>query len=262
MARRLTSLNSIDNAASKKADLVGFPPQTSNWIIQHHDAWSRVTLSSFYKKLAEGALTPKQYTRWILDRTSIAVALAKGARRTSASLHAHRRLPLLEVAERDADWFLQRLANHGLSLHESYSRSHPADRLISLIESATSQPSSLVVSITVLWGYMMVSWQAWALSLRRERTLPTGFDMVANHLSRAESIERLVETQDILDGLLKEPKLADEVEKASKSFEEMLKRANGVLDQTLHIGEQGQAPLCTCGRKGHTPDQCTFKSHI
>lgn len=88
------------------------------------------------------------------------------------------------------------------------------------------------------------------------------FVQVARYLSREESITALVATQLILDELLEGENAWPDYDKAGKTFEEIVRRSCAVLEHASYIAEGNQVPLCVCGRKGHFPSQCTFKSHI
>lgn len=238
------------------------PSTTNNWIIIQHDAWSRATVSSFYQDLRTSSLSSNQCTRWLLDRASVAVAVSRGAARVNSLFGLHSSLPLLPVARHDEQVLLSVVASQNFDIRASYAMSHAAKRLISLIEGATSASSSAVVAITVLWGYMFASYQGWTLSLKRPAPTPGKFHELGTLLCKQESLLYILEAQDLLDNLARDPARANETEKAGKTFGELLKRINDVLDHAIHLGDQGQAPMCVCGRKGHTPAKCTFKSHI
>lgn len=241
------------------------PVSAQNWIIQYHDVWSRLTLSSFYQDLAEQSLSVSQFARWLLDRASISMAVLKAA--TTVSLTLTKRtgrdaLPLLRVAEENTRFLVQYTTMQGLDINSQYRLSHAAKRLVDLMEASTAPDASPIVAITAVWGFMLSSWQAWALCRRRGRGLPPHFENVAQFLSREASITALVETQALLDEMLNKESTLPDFEKAGKTFEEIARRACAVLDHTLYMGEGNQVPLCVCGRKGHLPAQCTFKSHI
>lgn len=233
-------------------------PVTKDWIIEFHDAWSRVTLSSFYSRVERSSLSAPQYAQWAQDRARVAHAVAAAAERTAAG-------PLAKLAAADAAWFgeLARAtdARPGRPLEGQDAVRGVVDRLVRLIDEATAVPAPRIVGLAVLWAYMFVDYQAWSLSQSRVAALPGRFRSVSDHVLRDGAIEGLIHTQDVLDMLLADTKGAG-IEKAKSAFEDVLKLVNDILDQTLYIGEQGQAPLCVCGRKGHLPAQCTFKSHI
>lgn len=258
------------SSAATMARRVGLPTRepppvqrsASAWIIEHHDAWSRLTLSSFYQDLEENSLNATQFARWLLDRTSISMAVYEAATRVSLVLGPQASLPLLNISMQNAKWLAEYTTLNGLDINSKMRLSHAAKRLVELIETTTAPSSPPAVAITTLWGYMLASWQAWSLCLGRGRPIPREFDSIAKYISREESIQALVETQDLLDGLLNEPNATADFSKAGKTFEEVARRASAVLDQTLYMGETGHVPLCICGRKGHMPSQCTFKSHI
>ena len=254
--------NSSSNPSSSNNDNTRL---AEKWIIQYHDAWSRLTLSSFYQHIEERSLNTVQFARWLLDRASISIAILEGATRISLLLNqsnSPQELPLLKIAKENAQFLAETTTLNGLDIHSQYRLSHPAKRLVELIESSTSTDSSLIVAITSIWGYMLASWQAWALCKMRGRPIPNHFKNIADYLSREDSISEIVRTQKLLDQLLSTSTDLPEIEKAGKTFEEIARRSCAVLDHTLYMGEGNHVPLCTCGRKGHYPAQCTFKSHI
>lgn len=239
--------------------------RANQWILKYHDVWSRLTLSSFYKELEERSLSAPQYYRWLLDRTSVSISLVKAATRTNEVLRLAMpgtELPLLSVAKDDAHFLAQYAEMSGFDICSEFRLSHAAYRLVDFIDASTAPEAPLIVAITAVWTYMLASWQAWALCKRRRHTIPPHFSAIAHFLARDESISMLVDTQSLLDRLLEGAQGADDFDKAGKAFEEVSKRSCAVLDHTLYMGNDNQVPLCTCGRKGHFPEQCTFKSHF
>lgn len=232
------------------------------WIIQYHDAWSRLTLNAFYQDLNNRSLSATQYARWLVDRTTISLAVVKAATRASLIAHDNTLLPLVRIAEEDAQFLAEFATLNGFDINSKLPLSHAAKQLVELIETCTAPDSTAVVAITAVWCYMFASWQAWALFChRRGEAVTPPFDRIASHISREDSITQLVATQDELDKLLFSCS-QQEYQKAGKTFEDISRRSSAVLDDALHYGENNRIPLCVCGRKGHVPAQCTFKSHI
>jgi hypothetical protein len=128
--------------------------------------------------------------------------------------------------------------------------------------------AALCVAVTAAWGFMFVSWQGCSLSRRNQAISQGGqhptHSELRHFLSRDESLVRIVESQGVLDSLLSVAGNPVDLGKAEKTFEELLNRRVATLDSALESGQKdGRAPLCVkCGRKGHTGDRCTFKSHV
>lgn len=235
-----------------------------NWIIKHHDIWSRLTLSSFYRELEENSLSPMQYERWLVDCTSISMTVLEAATRTSEMLSLTRpntNLPVLFRATENAEFFVQYAVMNGFDIQSDFHLSHAAQQLIDLLQSSTAPEVSIDVAITAVWCYMLSFWQTWTHVKRRHANVPPHFVLIADFMSRDECIKDISRTEKVLDLLLNE-RSQDEAEKARKTFEQVVTRACAVLDDTLYMGNDSHVPLCTCGRKGHLPTQCTFKSHI
>lgn len=239
------------------------------WIIQYHDEWSRFTLSLFYKAVEERTLSPAQYTCWLIDRTSISIKVLEAATRTNEMLKCSKprmTLPLLSTAKENAEFLAQYIVLNGFDINPNRRLSNAARKLEDVLEASTApDAASLISAITAVWAFMLACWQAWALCKRRGCAIPPHFAPIAEHLARDESISSLVDTQAVLDKLLQEQRGAagkKEFEKAGKIFHDVVTKACAVLDHTMAISDSNHVPLCTCGRKGHLPSQCTFKSHI
>lgn len=256
-----------------------------HWIIKYHDVWSRLTLSSFYKDMENKTLSPSQYARWLVDRTSISITVVEATTRASEMLRMRcgKTLPLLKIARENAEFLAQYTVLNGFDIHSDFKLSHAAKRLVDLIQSTTAPGSSLPVAITSVWAHELSCWQSWTLCSRRSHVIPPHFSPIVTHLARGDAIAAIVDSQSILDELLNEDArahaqqegqkkekgkgaamtaLPPSYEKAEKTFEEIVTRACAILDHTLYMGDGNHVPLCTCGRKGHLPSQCTFKSHI
>lgn len=127
---------------------------------------------------------------------------------------------------------------------------------------------SLCVAVAATWSFLFASWQAHSLSRRNDPISGSGVhpthSEMRHFLSREEALVRIVETQGVLDSLLNVAGNPADLNKAQKTFEELLLRRIAVLDAALESGaKEGKAPLCVkCGRKGHIGDRCTFKSHV
>jgi hypothetical protein len=244
---------------------------SDGWILAHHDAWSRATLSTMFSALAAGSLDPAQFARWLLDRASVARALVHACARVQEMLGDHLELPAMAVAHEEADWLEAYATAHGLDIHSKFKLSYEAQRLVDLIDTATAAGAGVCAAVTAPWCFLMTSWQACALSRHAapdpdapERgPHPTHVEL-RNYLSRDATLVRVVETQSVLDSLLNVTTQHADFAKAQKTFEDVLARAVGTLDRALESSiDAGRAPLCDrCGRKGHTGDRCTFKSHV
>lgn len=114
------------------------PGITDRWILNHHDAWSRSTLSPLFVALAHGALQPDLFLRWLLDRASIARAMAAASERVRGML-AERGIdfPVASVAREEAAYLADYASRFGLDLESPYRLSYEAGRLVELIDSAT-----------------------------------------------------------------------------------------------------------------------------
>lgn len=114
------------------------PGITDRWILNHHDAWSRSTLSPLFVSLAHGALQPDLFLRWLLDRASIARAMAAASERVRGML-AERGMdfPVATVAREEAAYLADYAVHFGLDLESPYRLSYEAGRLVDLIDKAT-----------------------------------------------------------------------------------------------------------------------------
>jgi hypothetical protein len=255
---------------------------SDGWILAHHDAWSRATLSTMFGALAAGCLDPDQFARWLLDRASIARALVHACARVQDMLGDRLELPALAVAHEEADWLEAYAAAHGLDIHSKFKLSYQAQRLVDLIDVVTAPGAGVCAAVTAPWCFLMTSWQACSLSRRgAPESGPVGLASpgsstgggrgpnpthveLRNYLSRDATLVRIVETQSVLDSLLNVTTQHADFSKAQKTFEDVLALAVGTLDRALESSlDSGRAPLCDrCGRKGHTGERCTFKSHV
>lgn len=292
-----------DNPASTGTSLTPEKDDDSNttrWIVRYHDAWCRLTLSSFYKYMEERSLTPSQCARWLVDRTSISLTILEAATRTnelimmdkstvaqlskltrtcvSSSVNSSESskpsdskqvaIPLLRIAKENAEFLAQYTVLNGFDINSAYRFSYAARKLTDFLQTVTAPDAPIVVALTAIWGFMLSSWQAWALVKSRGRQIPPHFSPIADFLSRDDSLYQLIQTQMILDKMLSQATHnvsgtnSTHVEKAGHTFEQVITLASDVLDHALAIGSDSQVPLCVCGRKGHIPSQCTFKSHI
>jgi hypothetical protein len=114
------------------------PGPSDRWILNQHDAWSRATLSPLHLALAHGTLHPDNFARWLLDRASIARALAAACTRVEALLAGRIPFPLLALACEEAEWLEAYATQHGLDLRSRYRLSYEAAKLVDLIDSATA----------------------------------------------------------------------------------------------------------------------------
>lgn len=264
MSHRATSALGIESSERSSTR------PTDRWILAHHDAWSRATLSPLFVALAHGTLHPDLFARWLLDRAAIAQSLIIACSRVKCMLKGHLDFPVLQVAVEEAEWLDKYIDQQNISVRVKYRPSYEAARLIELIDTATDDSGnpSPCVALTAPWCFLMTSWQACSLSRRNAAISTSGpcstHSELRLFLSRDSALIRLIETQSILDSLLNVAGQPAEFSKAQKTFEEVLSRAVATLDQALEICQKdGKAPLCVkCGRKGHTGDRCTFKSHV
>ncbi|CAN8076297.1 unnamed protein product [Agarophyton chilense] len=229
-----------------------------DWILKYHFEWSGLTLNPFYHELSASMLSPTQYARWLLDRASISLAIVEGAKRTADIVR--NTLPgtefsLLSIAVQDAKHFTEMALLAGLDINSAFRLSPPARSLVQLVEASTAPDTPPAVAVTAVWAYMLASWQAWELCAARVESLPTEFENVAKHITREAAIKCIHGTERVLERLLKSSDSSDQFEKAGKTFEEVAKRARGVLDHTMFISDSSNIPVCTCGRKGHLPEQ-------
>lgn len=172
-------------------------------------------------------------------------------------------LPLLPQAKDDAHFLYEYAIKQGFDLNSQFQPSHSAQRLIELIDVSTAPDTPFEVAITAIWAYMMSSWAGWALFKERANSEGTPlFQPICEYLARPDALIALTLTQVRLNSLLADEAEKLHADKAAKTFEEIVRRACAVLDNTLYLGKANRVPLCTCGRQGHTEEQCTFKSHI
>ncbi|PXF48941.1 hypothetical protein BWQ96_01283 [Gracilariopsis chorda] len=236
-----------------------------NWILKYHNEWSGLTLNTFYQDLSKCALSAPQYTRWLLDITSTSIAVVEGAKRTADIVRASVpdiEFPLLRIATEDARFLTEFAILWGLDINSDARLSSPGARLVQLIEASTAPDAPPAVAITAIWAYMLATWQSWELCCSRGEPIPAQFERIAQHITRKDTFEGIDETERILDRLFKSPEVGDQFEKAGKTFEEIARRSAAVLEHTTLMSDESNIPVCTCGRKGHYPGQCTFKSHI
>lgn len=280
--------------ADSSISVKGADSRTTKWIVRHHDGWCRLTLSSFYKSMEERALSPTQCARWLVDRTSISLTILEAATRTNELIMMDKStvdrlafltrmsvsndgkgseggktaVPLLRIAKENAEFLAQYTVLNGFDINSAYRFSYSARKLTDFLQTVTAPDAPIVVALTAVWAFMLSSWQAWALVKSRGRSIPPHFSPIADFLSRDDSLYQLIQTQMVLDDLLSLSANAasgsnsPHVEKAAHTFEQVISLSNDVLHHTMAIGSNSQVPLCVCGRKGHVPSQCTFKSHI
>lgn len=237
----------------------------TDWIVTFHDSWSRLTNNSFFDSVANNALSNVQFGRWLLDRVSISMAILEGATRASQLLSISepgRTLPLLETAKEDAKFLAEYATLHGLDINSQHRLSHEGKRLTDMIDASTSPDGVPVIAITAVWSFMLCSWHSWELVRSKHPDLPTDFSNIADHIKRFQSLRPLLQTRKLIDTILLTKSTSQEAEKAGKTFQQVLDRASAVLNFALSLEDESHVPICTCGRKGHQPSQCTFKSHI
>ena len=67
-------------APTKPVGATSSPQESAvKWIITYHNSWSRVCNSNFFSSIANGQVTPVQYSRWLRDRVSISMNLLEGS---------------------------------------------------------------------------------------------------------------------------------------------------------------------------------------
>lgn len=237
----------------------------TEWIVTYHDSWSRLTNNPFFDCVTSNTLSTLQFRRWLLDRVSISLAILEGAIRASQLVRRSEpdeKFPLLETAKRDAKFLAEYATNHGLDINSQNRLSHEGKRLTDLIDTSTLPDGKPVIAVTAVWTYLLCSWHSWELVKSKHSVLSTDFSNIANHLKRFESLDVLLQTRKLIDSLLLSKSSPQEAENAGKMFQQVLDRTTAVLNYSLSIRGENHAPLCTCGRKGHHREQCTFKSHI
>ncbi|KAI0561347.1 heme oxygenase-like protein [Gracilaria domingensis] len=247
----------LPESSEKQARMV------DQWILKYHIEWSGLTLNPFYHELTTNMISPAQYARWLLDRASISLAIVEGAKRTADIVRNSipgTQFPLLRIAAEDARHFTEIALLAGLDINSAFRLSAPARQLVQLLDASTAPDAPPAVAVTAVWGFMLASWQAWDLCLARVESLPPEFENVAKQITRQEALKGILDTERVLERLLKSADSSDQFEKAGKTFEEVAKRAKSVLEYTMFISDSSNIPVCTCGRKGHYPEQCTFKS--
>lgn len=139
-------------------------------------------------------------------------------------------------------------------------------------EGATGPPVGSVAlcsAVTAIWMYLFVSWKGCSLSQRSRKIAQLGayptHSELCGYLSRSESLERIVDSQDVLDSLLDVlSKSAENLAKVQKTFGKMLNHCVATLESALKSNQKdARGPLCkNCTRSGHTSDNCTFQSRI
>lgn len=232
------------------------------WIYEYYDAWTRLTIGPFYGAVETQTLLPSQYARWVVDRTAISITILEAATRTGEMLKLRQvqgGLPLLQTAKENAEFMTQYAAMNGFEIG-GLALCPVARRLTDVLEETTAPGASVFVALSVVWGLMLSCCQAWRMA--RRHTMPVHFAPIAEFLSRDKALELLLDTESILEGILTGGASELDYEKAGKAFEQVANRGAAVLDYTVSLSEGTHVPSCTCGRKGHYPSQCTFKSHI
>lgn len=176
--------------------------------------------------------------------------------------HSGDLIPLLKIATEDAEFLTHYTMLNGLDYKCVDKLSEPARALREFIEMGSAPDAPVLVGLSIIWAFMFSSWQGWSLVKQRKRSIPQHFARISEFLSRNDSVTRLLRTQKVLDCLLKTESCPGIAEKAGESFEQVITLATNVLDHSMSVGCESVIPACVCGRKGHLPAQCTFKSRI
>lgn len=215
-----------------------------------------------YDAVQTQTLLPSQYARWVVDRTSTSIKVLEAATRTGEMLKLRdvsAGMSLLQTAKENAEFMTQYAAMNAFEIG-GLGVCLCTRRLTDALEETTVPGASVTIALAVVWGFMLYCWQAWLMA--RRHGMPAHFAPIAEFLARQEALECLLDTEAILDGVLTGGASELEYEKAGKAFEQVISRARAMLDYTVSLSEDSHVPSCTCGRKGHYPSQCTFKSHI
>lgn len=236
---------------------------SERWILQFHDAWSRLTHSAFYTQLGDGRLSAGQFGRWLRDRAAISLAVLRAATRVAEklkSLGEEYTIPLLGVAREDAAFLCQYATRLGFEFGSEADVSRAAQMLMRLFDEVTGDGVDVAMGLAAVWSYMLSSWTGWSLCKQRQGEMSAHFAPVGDFIARLGAVTCLVASQGTLNRILQECG-ATVGERGRRVFEEVLAKGGEVLEATVGMGEEGGA-ACVCGRKGHVRERCTFKSRV
>jgi len=80
------------------------PTSSSDWILRHHDDWTRATIHIFFSEIEAGALTADQYRQFLIDRLTLATTLKDLASHITSTHAAFFRPSLLALLDEEHTW--------------------------------------------------------------------------------------------------------------------------------------------------------------
>ncbi|KAA8495465.1 hypothetical protein FVE85_1620 [Porphyridium purpureum] len=207
---------------------------TGQWILDSHNDWTRVTVSSFYGEVKMSTMREPFFHAWIADRVminekllsacqtidqklaSIAAAAAssrlvggtshgKDARTISLSVKSREVVGTCsDLLRRDLLWLQAKAKalNLSLSVRSPDEVSYGVYMITSCIDRAVNQVANVVCGVLAVWTFMIaatVGWGALKSGIKCNHPLYREF---IEFFSRDEEIAAALELQDSLDALL------------------------------------------------------------
>eukprot|EP00180_Rhodochaete_pulchella_P002456 Plantae.Rhodophyta-Rhodochaete_pulchella.ctg37707.p1 GENE.Plantae.Rhodophyta-Rhodochaete_pulchella.ctg37707~~Plantae.Rhodophyta-Rhodochaete_pulchella.ctg37707.p1 ORF type:complete len:278 (+),score=50.15 Plantae.Rhodophyta-Rhodochaete_pulchella.ctg37707:101-934(+) len=232
------------------------------WIMEHHDAWTRITLHCYYEKTCCPEYTQEHLQKCMLDRLGILGALLTGCSKIAAVVESFCGFKCVDVVRQEYGWLRDRCIQMGLET-ETPQLSYPAALIVNYVEMTTMPGAELCSAVSAIWAFMMTSWIGWNRALGRVGSgMCPEYCQLAASMSVPDAMQYLLEAGELLDRCLKR---ADkkEVFNAQKTFEEMLKLISSFLDEATLTENDMEFLYCLdCGRKGHSNSECAFRSHV
>lgn len=235
---------------------------TMQWIQDHHEAWTSVTLHVYYEKCRQEDYADEHLAKCLLDRLGILESLFDACKKIQTVIGNYFEFSCLKVVQTQCAWLRNACLARGLDV-ESRNLSYNAHLIINYIEMTTMPGAELCSAVSAIWAYLLTSWIGWQRAvIRNGRTLSAGYFDMGVQLSESETMVSLMETANLLDGCLGRAN-KKEVFNAQKTFEEVLKLVTAHLEESLLTEADADFEFCVdCGRKGHTNSECAFRSHV
>eukprot|EP00871_Galdieria_phlegrea_P005113 jgi/Galph1/5602/GphlegSOOS_G4245.1 len=239
---------------------------TSQWILERHNIWTKITLNSFYEECAGGTVTTAQFLKWLYDRYKIAETLVAVCQLVQTKIGSHRTSFYNEVAE-DYQWFERKwIQTFQLSeiSSEECSLTYGAQELIEYGKKAMEQEFNLGRCLLLVWSITFTFYQGWRMASRHYRCNQVEILEVAQWSCRDEMMASIIEMQNLLDEFFKEIVGSSTMTELALYFDGILARLDDMFEE-IYLAKRlpGMKEYCSkCGRQGHSQDRCAFKGHI
>ena len=150
----------------------------------------------------------------------------------------------MQIAKEDAGFLIEYATLIGYSIQADDCLSFDGGRFTEFIDTCTAPDAVPLIAITAVWSYMLVSWHFWELVKSKGVKLDRRFESIADHIQRSESLQALLQTRALIDLLLESSRMQEQVEKAGKTFQEVLDRYCAVLDYAHSLEDNSKVPVC------------------